>query len=267
MDATRRTTELLRSSEILAGLLSQIARNNEGAMAELYDHTRHIVYGLVLRIVREQSAAEDTTQEVYMQIWRKAVAFDPERGSALSWIVTISRSRALDKLRSSRALLRHDNSSDELDFLHSPDPDPEHGSWVSERARLVRRSLSQLPPDQRRVIEMAFFDGLTQSEIASQTDLPLGTIKTRIRSGMRRLRIDESSCGCACPLSTSSDQNTSPGTRYRERGTGARSAFSLERLLRKLRSSHFDSSPSPLPSSGRRFAPKKTKTTSPRTSK
>jgi len=123
-----------------------------------------------------------------MQIWRKAEAFDPARGSALSWIVTISRSRALDKLRCSRAFLSHDTSRQELDAFHSLYPDPEQNSSVSERAQLVQRSLSQLPPEQRRVIEMAFFDGLTQSEIASLTAVPLGTIKTRMRSGMRRLR-------------------------------------------------------------------------------
>ena len=188
MDPTSQAAELLKRGEILAGLLSQIARNDEAAMAQLYDRTRHIVYGLVLRMLREQSAAEDTLQEIYLQIWRKAEAFDPARGSALSWIVTIARSRALDKLRSSRPVLSHDNSSEELDNFHSPYPDPEHISSVSERAKIVRRSLSQLPPDQRRVIEMAFFDGLTQSEIAIQTAIPLGTVKTRIRSGMRKLQ-------------------------------------------------------------------------------
>jgi RNA polymerase sigma-70 factor, ECF subfamily len=188
MDSTLRTPALLKCGEIVAGLLSQIARNDEQAMAELYDRTRHIVYGLVLRMLRERTAAEDITQEVFMLIWRKAERFDPARGSALGWMVTISRNRALDKLRSSKAFLSQDNSSERLDTFHSPDPDPEQNSAVSERAQLVRRSLALLPPDQRRVLEMAFFDGLTQSEIASRTAVPLGTIKTRIRVGMRRLR-------------------------------------------------------------------------------
>jgi RNA polymerase sigma-70 factor, ECF subfamily len=175
MDATTPVTELSRSSEFLAGLLCQIARNDEGSLTELYDHTRHIVYRLVLRMLREQSAAEDITQEIYIQIWQKAAAFDPTRGSALGWIAVVSRSRALDKLRSSKARLTRESSSIELDTLLSADPDPEHNSSVSERARFVRRSLSQLAPNQRRVIEMAFFDGLTQSEIAGRTALPLGT--------------------------------------------------------------------------------------------
>jgi len=188
MDPTPATPELLNSGEILAGLLSEIARNDEQAMVEFYDRTRHLVYGLVLRMLRERTAAEDTTQEIYLLIWRKAERFDPVRGSALGWIVTISRNRALDRLRSSKALLSQDNSSEALDTFHSPDPDPERNSALSERAQLVHRSLAQLPPDQRRVLEMAFFDGLSQSEIATRTALPLGTIKTRIRIGMRRLR-------------------------------------------------------------------------------
>lgn len=172
----------------MAGLLGQIARKNERALAELYDRTSPLVYGLALRIVRERSAAEDILQEVYMQVWRLADAFDPARGTVLSWIVTIARSRALDSLRSSRALLSHENNSEELDTFHSAAPDPEHDSSESERVQLVRRFLSQLPTGQRRVIELAFFHGLTHSEIASQAGLPLGTIKSRIRNGMMQIR-------------------------------------------------------------------------------
>jgi len=188
MDATVTTTELSRSSEILAGLLGQVARKNEGALAELYDRTSRLVYGLALRMVREQSAAEDIMQEVYMQVWRRGDTFDPARGTALSWMVTITRSRALDRLRSSKALLSHENSGEELDTFHSLAPDPEHDRSAFERVQLVRRFLSQIPTDQRTAIELAFFHGLTHSEIASQTGLPLGTIKSRIRYGLMQLR-------------------------------------------------------------------------------
>jgi RNA polymerase sigma-70 factor, ECF subfamily len=184
MDATVTTTELSRSSEILAGLLGQVARKNERALAELYDRTSRLVYGLALRMVREQSAAEDIVQEVYMQVWRRGDTFDPARGTALSWMVTITRSRALDRLRSSKALESHENKGEELDTFRGPAPDPEH----DERIQLVRRFLSQIPTDQRTVIELAFFHGLTHSEIASQTGLPLGTIKSRIRYGLMELR-------------------------------------------------------------------------------
>jgi RNA polymerase sigma-70 factor, ECF subfamily len=188
MDTTTRETELSKADETLADLLGLVACKNQTAMGELYDHTKHLVYGLVLRMLREQSAAEDITQDVYMQIWKKADTFDPARGSALAWIITISRSRALDKMRSSKALLRHENPTEELGNLLCSGPDPEHNSSLSERAQLVRRSLFELPPIQRTVIELAFFDGLTQSEIAGHTAIPLGTVKSRIRTGMKRLR-------------------------------------------------------------------------------
>src|SRR5271167_1908659 len=124
MDAKATATELSRSSAFLAGLLCQIARNDERSLTELYNHTRHIVYGLVLGVLREQSAAEDITQEIYIQIWRKAAAFDPARGSALGWIVTVSRRRALDKLRSSKSRLSRDTGGLELDNFYSPNPNP-----------------------------------------------------------------------------------------------------------------------------------------------
>lgn len=181
-------TELRERGEILTGLLGQIADKNEGALGELYDRTSSLVYGLALRMVREQFTAEDITQDVYMQIWRRANTFDPARGTVLSWLVTIARSRALDRLRSSRAISDRQSDSEELETFRSPGPDPEDDTSESERAQHVRRFLFQLPPDQRKVIELAFFDGFSHSEIASRTGLPLGTVKTRIRCGMTRLR-------------------------------------------------------------------------------
>jgi RNA polymerase sigma-70 factor, ECF subfamily len=173
---------------MLAGLVGQVARKNAGALAELYDHTSSLVYGLALRMVRERFAAEDITQDVYMQVWRSADGFDPGRGNVLSWVVTITRSRTLDRLRSSKACLNREDNREVMDAFHDRSPDPEHASSESERARCVRRFLSQLPTDQRNVIELAFFSGLTHGEIANRTGLPLGTIKARIRSGLIRLR-------------------------------------------------------------------------------
>jgi RNA polymerase sigma-70 factor, ECF subfamily len=188
MDAAVRTTELTERGEMLAGLLGQIARKNEGALAELYDRTSPLVYGLALRMVRERCAAEEITQDVYMHVWRRADTFDPARGNVLSWIATISRSRAIDRLRSSKARLSREENREVMDDFRNPSPDPEHASSESERARFVSRFLSQLPADQRSVIELAFFSALTHSEIASRTGLSLGTTKARIRSGMIQLR-------------------------------------------------------------------------------
>jgi RNA polymerase sigma-70 factor (ECF subfamily) len=177
------------TSEVdLSEILGQIARRNQEAMADLYDRTSALIYGLALRMLGEKCAAEEITQDVYMQVWRKAETFDPARGSVLSWMVTIARSRALDKLRASKARLSREDDSESVDFFRDPSPDPEHASSESERVRFVRQLLSDLPTNQRNMIELAFFSGLTHSEIATRTGLPLGTIKARIRTGMIQLR-------------------------------------------------------------------------------
>lgn len=188
MTSISRETELSEADQILANLLDLVARRDEAAMGEFYDQTKCLVYGLCLRILREPSAAEDATQDVYMQIWRKAPTFDSARGNALAWIRTISRSRALDKLRSSKVLFCRESPGEELGNFACSEPGPEQNSLLSERAQLIRSSISQMPLIQRRLIEMAFFDGLTQTEIAGQAALPLGTVKSRIRAGMRWLR-------------------------------------------------------------------------------
>jgi RNA polymerase sigma-70 factor, ECF subfamily len=172
----------------LSEILGQIARSNQQAMADLYDRTSALIYGLALRMLGEKCAAEEITQDVYMQVWRKAETFDPARSSVLSWMVTIARSRALDKLRASKARLSREDDSELVDLFRDPSPDPEHASSESERVQFVRQLLSHLPTNQRNMIELAFFSGLTHSEIATRTGLPLGTIKARIRSGMIHLR-------------------------------------------------------------------------------
>jgi RNA polymerase sigma-70 factor (ECF subfamily) len=126
----------------------------------------------------------------------------------LSWIVTIARSRALDRLRSSKALLGRESNGEDLNRFCSPAPNPEHASSSSERVQLVRQFLSQLPADQGRVIELAYFDGLTHSEIASQTGLPLGTIKSRIRYAMIQLRQQLSFLGSRQPSGEDSTQGS-----------------------------------------------------------
>lgn len=170
-------------------LIAQIALGNERALAELYDATSRIVYGLVLRIVEEPSAAEDVTLEVYMQVWRTAGTYSPARGTILSWLVTLARTRAIDLLRSRRVRAQYaENSTQELFSLPHPGPNPQDSSVQAGTARVVRKALTELPAEQREAIELAFFAGLTQSEIAERKSLPLGTVKTRIRLGMVRLR-------------------------------------------------------------------------------
>lgn len=127
--------------------------------------------------------------EVYLQVWRTAGSYDASRGSASAWLVTLARSRAIDYLRSRlarRATMERD--LEEVFDLSDPRPDPENESMQSARARVIREAMEKLPEEQREALAMTYFSGLTHAEIAGQTGLPLGTVKTRIRSGMRRLR-------------------------------------------------------------------------------
>jgi RNA polymerase sigma-70 factor (ECF subfamily) len=169
--------------------VSQIAQGNQDAFTELYDKTNRMVYGLALRILGELSVAEEILFEVYLQVWRTAKNFDPNRGRVSSWLVSITRSRAIDALRARKA--RGENMSqslDEISDLQDRSSGPEGHSLQKSREQVIRKSLAELPADQRKPIELAYFSGLTQGEIATRTGLPLGTVKTRIRSGMVRLR-------------------------------------------------------------------------------
>ena len=170
-------------------LVGQIAEGNQDALAGLYDSTSRIVYGLALRILGDASSAEEILFEVYHQVWRTAKSFDASRGKVTSWLVSMTRSRAIDALRARQA--RGANIAqpiEELSNLQDSRSGPEGDSVQSSRAQVVRKSVAELPPDQRKPIELAFFSGLTHGEIAARTGLPLGTVKTRIRSGMMRLR-------------------------------------------------------------------------------
>lgn len=172
-----------------AALIARVATGEERALSELYDYTSRIVYGLCLRVLRDPSAAEEITMEVYLQVWRTAGSYDASRGSASAWLVTLARSRAIDYLRSRlarRATMERD--LEEVFDLSDPRPDPENESMQSARARVIREAMEKLPEEQREALAMTYFSGLTHAEIAGQTGLPLGTVKTRIRSGMRRLR-------------------------------------------------------------------------------
>jgi RNA polymerase sigma-70 factor, ECF subfamily len=170
-------------------LVARLAGGDENAMAELYDRTNRIVYGLALRILGDPSTAEDITMEVYLQVWRKAAHYNPQRGSVLSWLVTLVRSRSIDSLRRRKARrAEFEDSVDDVPGLRDSRPGPELASVEAGRSRIVQRAMADLDPDQRKAIELAYFSGLSHSEVALQTGLPLGTVKTRIRLGMLHLR-------------------------------------------------------------------------------
>jgi RNA polymerase sigma-70 factor, ECF subfamily len=167
-------------------LLRAIKRGDEGAIAALYDRYRLILFGLILRILHSQPEAEDVLQEVFLQVWRRASDFDEQRGRPFTWLVTLARSRAIDRLRS---LASRDRTVTEA-ARATPDiiVDAADDAMKSEQGAIVRRALDELPEEQRRALVLAYFEGLTQSEIAARLNSPLGTVKTRMRSGMIRLR-------------------------------------------------------------------------------
>ena len=166
-------------------LLHAIAAHDEAALACLYDRYRLILFGLLLRILNSREEAEDVLQEVFLQIWRRAGNFDEGRGQAFTWMVTLARSRAIDRLRVLAARQRLATSATHETAEVS---DAVADAAGSELREIVAGALAQIPDEQRRTLMLAYFEGLTQSEIATRLGAPLGTVKTRMRSGMIKLR-------------------------------------------------------------------------------
>jgi RNA polymerase sigma-70 factor (ECF subfamily) len=167
-------------------LLHAIAARDDAALARLYDRYRLILFGLLLRILNSREEAEDVLQEVFLQIWRRAGDFDEARGQAFTWMVTLARSRAIDRLRVINARWRLAASA--TDEISERVSDSAVNAAESEQREIVSVALAQIPDEQRRTLILAYFEGLTQSEIATRLGAPLGTVKTRMRSGMTKLR-------------------------------------------------------------------------------
>jgi len=167
--------------------LVRAAEGDQRAFAEVYDATSPRVFGLVLRILVDRAQAEEVAQEVYLEAWRQAKRFDPDRGAAISWLLQIAHARAVDRVRSSQSQRDRDARIGVRDSPVPVDLVAEQAEVSLEAAR-ARRALRELSDPQREAIELAYFDGLTQSEIAERVGAPLGTVKTRLRDGMVRLR-------------------------------------------------------------------------------
>jgi RNA polymerase sigma-70 factor (ECF subfamily) len=168
-------------------LIERVAEQDREAFRQLYDGFASLIFTLAMRMLRTRPDAEDLLQEVFAQVWRQAANYRAERGSPEAWIINIARSRAIDKIRSMR---RMDKS-----FVLTDDParaesseNVELSAAESEARVTMNSALASLPEAQRKVLELAYFDGLTQSEIAERLAEPLGTVKTRIRSGLQRLK-------------------------------------------------------------------------------
>ncbi len=184
MDVTDRIPE---AQVDLTDLLIRTAGHDRQAFAELYDATGARVFGLVLRVLRDRGYAEETLQEVYLQIWQKAGGFDPSAGSALSWMLTIAHRRAVDRVRSEEAAGKRSNDYSVSNFEAPGDTVAD--SVIAEEERSdVMFCLGSLTATQRQSIELSYYGGLTYRQVAERLDAALPTIKSRIRDGLRRLK-------------------------------------------------------------------------------
>lgn len=171
-------------------LLSLIARSQEGALVQLYDRYSRLVFSLAFAIVHDQATAEEITLDVFMRVWQKAATYRPEQAKVSTWLTHIARNHAIDVLR--RQASRHEHNAvpwdDGVWLSDSSDQSPPNSTEDSLQRERIHRALAVLPPEQRQVLFMAYFEGYTQTHIAETLRQPLGTIKTRIRLAMQKLR-------------------------------------------------------------------------------
>lgn len=165
-------------------LLEEIVAGHEDALAALYDRHSRMLFGLIVRVLRDRSEAEDVLQDVFFSVWSKASSYNPALGVPAAWLVRLARNRAIDRLRATSVRVRTQEAATEPPAGDSP----EEVTVQSQQRAGILRALGCLPDEQRMLIEQAYYAGLTQSEMASQFGLPLGTVKTRIRSGIIALR-------------------------------------------------------------------------------
>lgn len=182
--------QIARNEEDL-GLLKRVVQKDQAAIGLLYDRYSTLVYTLALRIVKSTAEAEDLLQEIFVQIWNKAALFAESKGSVYTWIMTIARRKAIDKIRSQEYTNRG-SSLDDDDAMALPDAayeaNPLHATISTEYEKLMHSGLALLSDEQRTIIELSYYEGFTQAQIAERLTLPLGTVKTRMRQGLIKLR-------------------------------------------------------------------------------
>ena len=179
----------VRSNAEDVALIRRMCDADETALGALYDRWMRSLYSLVFHLLKDADEAEDVVEETFWQAWRKASSYEPSRGAVSTWLLTIGRRRALDRLRA-RGRRREESITQigGLADLESPAPDPLQVTEGSERRSQVLAALRELPEEQREVLELGYFQGLSQTEIADVTSQPLGTVKTRMRLAMQKLR-------------------------------------------------------------------------------
>ncbi|HEY1923368.1 MAG TPA: sigma-70 family RNA polymerase sigma factor [Tepidisphaeraceae bacterium] len=171
-------------------LMLLIEQQNPGALSQLYDRYGGLVFTLGLRMLRDRGEAEELVSDVFLELWRRCERYDSSRGAPLAYLVTLARSRAIDRQRSAAFRAKTNlSAADSLDSGNpSAAPDPPSSAIIVENRKRVRAALQQLEPPYRQAVELAFFDGLSHTQIAQRLDKPLGTIKTYVRQGLIRLR-------------------------------------------------------------------------------
>ena len=173
-------------------LIQRLFYRDRGAFETVYDRYGDLVYSNALRVLADTQLAEDVTQEVFLRLWRAPERYVAQRGRFLSWLLSVSRNRAIDELRKRNRRLRLEapTSPDEGREIPSADAvDPPRAAQLAEERQLIRDAMRELPWEQRLVLELAYFRGLTQQQIADGLGQPLGTVKTRVRLGMQKLRL------------------------------------------------------------------------------
>lgn len=179
----------IHTSQSDTELVERLQRRDPQALAELYDRYGRLVYSLILRIVRDSGVAEDLVQETYLRVWNRVQGFDAQKGSIAPWLLAVARNRAIDYLRSAGGRERN-----ALEFEETDHPslyiDMERDILTSDKARILKQALSKLSPNLKQVIELAYFEGLSQTEMAARMGQPLGTVKTWVRSALKNLRED-----------------------------------------------------------------------------
>ena len=182
-------SQQMRANAEDVALIRRVCEADEAALGALYDRWNRSVFSLVMQILKDPDEAEDIVEETFWQVWRKAPSYEPSRGAVSTWVLTIARRKALDRLRA-RTRQREESLDANSGFLNlqSSAPDPSQLAEGTERRADLAAALDELPVEQRRVLELGYFSGLSQSEIANAIGEPLGTVKTRMRLAMQKLR-------------------------------------------------------------------------------
>lgn len=176
--------------------IGRAAAGDRDAFGKIYDAVAPRMFGLAIKILGDHGEAEEATMDAMVQVWRQSPQYDPERSEALAWLLMITRSRSLDKLRSrKRADAVTDESEDRLGEIPADQPDPEEHHDRDRQAARVRDAVGRLTPEQRSAVEAVYFQGMTHSQVADHYRLPLGTVKTRVRAGIQALREELGSAG------------------------------------------------------------------------